>query len=174
MQVSCSNRLAILFQLWETSFKNLGECEILNCHNLKSLFPLHSVESIPQLKKLSVWNCSLIVMVMKEEREEGSFKKISFPKLESLHFIHLPRLKTFCTADGIEFPSLLELVIWDCPELRTFIVNSSFTPTQTTVEEETKKRDMVGQQPMFNEKVISRSQIIFSFFFLLEFSLFIL
>ena len=164
MQVSCSNRLVMLFQLSATGFKNLVILEIWECHNLEYLFPLHLVESVPQLKKLKVWDCNMIeevVIVTKEAREEGSFKKISFPKLESLDLEYLPRLKRFCAADCIEFPSLLRLEILNCPKLSTFITNSAFTPTQTAVEKETGERYVVAQQPTFNEKVISTLKLFF-------------
>ena len=150
----------MLFQLSETSFKksfkNLEKLEVSKCNNLESLFPLHLVESLAQLQKLKVWDCNMIeevVIVTKEAREEGSFKKISFPKLESLELYSLPRLKRFCAADCIEFPSLLKLDIWSCPEFRIF--------RQTAVEEETGERDLVAQQPTFNEKVISTVKLHF-------------
>ena len=129
------------------------------CNSLFSVWALATFESLHQLKKLSIGHCDLIEEVLQVtekagDAEERESKKISFPKLESLKLTNLPNLKRFCQSDDrftIEFPSLLELYIYDCPELRTFIAKSTHS-TSTTVEEVEERR--MAQEILFNSKVI--------------------
>ncbi|GMN30461.1 hypothetical protein TIFTF001_035765 [Ficus carica] len=113
------------------------------------------VESLIQLKKLSVLKCKAMEQIVtKAVGEDGRLKNIiSFPKLESLELQHLPKLKRFCEGDCIEFPSLSKLIIWACYELRTFIPSSH--ESTVTLLRAIEERELEAQQTLFNEKVVA-------------------
>ena len=146
----------------QTSFRNLQELSITECHTLQCLFPYSTVESLAQLKELSIWDCKVMEVVVTTTKALGEDQQglrlnhdhhIFFPKLESLTLEDLPKLKSFCEGDRIECPSLLRLVIRDCESLRTFVADSAHI--QPVVEQEVGGIDLqVTQQPLFNHMVI--------------------
>ncbi|PON71207.1 LRR domain containing protein [Trema orientale] len=101
-------------------------------------------EILANLKRLEVLECKTIEDILLPKKEEGIRleKIVVFPKLEFLELRDLQALKRFCAADSsIEFPSLKELRMEDCPELKTFVM-----PIRVPSVE--------NQLPPFNEKVI--------------------
>ncbi|GMN71272.1 hypothetical protein TIFTF001_055138 [Ficus carica] len=113
----------------KVAFNNLQELTIERCNSLRSVWA--KVETLQQLKELSIRHCDLIeeVLVITKEagdHEETKSKKITFPKLESLSFYELPKLK------------------------RTFIAKS-IPSTSTTVEEVEERR--MAQEILFSQKV---------------------
>ena len=146
----------------QTSFRNLQELMIDECHTLLYLFPYSTVESLAQLKQLSIWDCEAMEVVVTTTKAIGEYQQglrlnhdhhIFFPKLERLALGYLPKLKSFCEGDRIECPSFLELKITDCKSLRTFVADSAHI--QPVVEQEVGGIDLqVTQQPLFNHMVI--------------------
>ncbi|KAF4378016.1 hypothetical protein G4B88_004623, partial [Cannabis sativa] len=76
-----------------------------------------------------------------------------FPKLESVTLVRLSGLQRFCSAtipsSCMVFPLLSELIIEDCPKLRTYIssATSNSMPTHVPVDH------VLSTQTLFNEKV---------------------
>ena len=146
----------------QTSFQNLQNLKISESHTLPYVFPYSTVESLAQLKELSIWDCKFIKVVVTTTKALGEDQQglrlnhdhhICFPKLESLTLGELPKLKSFCEGDRIECPSLLRLHIGDCESLRTFVADSAHI--QSVVEQEVGGIDLqVTQQPLFNHMVI--------------------
>ena len=146
----------------QTSFRNLQNLEIGECHTLQCLFSYSTVESLPQLKQLSIGDCEVMEVVVTTTKALGEDQQglrlnhdhhIFFPKLESIILRNLPKLKSFCEGDRIECPSLLRLEISDCESLRTFVADSAHI--QPVVEQEVGGIDLqVNQQPIFNHMVI--------------------
>ena len=83
------------------SFRNLQELTISKHNNIQYMFSFAMVESLIQLKKLSVLKCKAMEQIVtKAVGEDGRLKNIiSFPKLESLELEYLPHLKRFCDRD---------------------------------------------------------------------------
>ena len=141
----------------QTSFTNLQDLIINGCHTLLYLFPYSTVESLAQLKKLCIWDCKVMEVVVTTTKALGEDQQglrlnhdhhIFFPKLKILTLTNLPKLKSFCEGDRIECPSLLTLHISDCESLRTFVADS-------VLEQEVGGIDLqVTQQPLFNHMVI--------------------
>ncbi|XP_038695822.1 disease resistance protein At4g27190-like isoform X2 [Tripterygium wilfordii] len=117
-------------------FQTLRYLYVMSCNKLKFLFPVGVVTSLIQLKKLYVKECELMEGII-----EGVTGQMIFPKLHDLELEDLPRLKRLCTANSIEFPSLTDMSIKLCPELKSFIID----------EKEVSNDDL--PPPLFDEKV---------------------
>ncbi|PON59555.1 AAA+ ATPase [Trema orientale] len=127
--------------------QNLTTLKVKRCNGLKYLFRFVMAESLVNLKRLKVVECKAVEDILLPKREEGIRleKTIVFPKLEDLKLKELQALKRFCAADScLEFPSLSELHMVECPQLKTFVM-----PVQVSVDNE-----KVNQLPLIHEKVI--------------------
>ena len=108
----------------------MGRPPLSNCHNLKHLFTTSIVKSLLQLKKLEISSCSSMEEIMlteeseeEEEEAERMTKTQLFPKLDTMNLNDLPKLIRICTAwHPIDFQSLRELDINNCPGLMTFVL----------------------------------------------------
>ncbi|KAJ4717198.1 Disease resistance protein [Melia azedarach] len=122
-----------------SSFSYLRILEVDDCTFMTSAIPTNLLPFLNNLTKLKVRNCDSVdeVFHLEELNANEPLGKL-FPQLSWLHLIDLPKLKTFCNFNGniIELPNLSSLRIENCPDIVTFIANS--TPVQ----------------PLFNEKVI--------------------
>ena len=132
--------------------------------NLKFLFSDSMVKSLVLLEKLEIQNCKSIegIINTKELRGEGRVVNMVFPKLINLQLKGLPNLMQFASGNSVEFPSLTQLSIQDCPKLKTFstAVMSVDINQSEEVEETNCQYDI---QPLFDQKVtlfISKVQLI--------------
>lgn len=126
------------------SFQNLSELEILKCHGLISLVTSSTAKSLVQLKKMSVSECETITEIVRGDGDgdEGNDQVIiTFSKLTSLKLDCLPQLSKFCSGGySLEFPSLEEVIVSQCQEMKIFSDGVFSTPklkrVQTTKEDE--------------------------------------
>ncbi|XP_059429133.1 uncharacterized protein LOC132162940 [Corylus avellana] len=123
------------------SFQNLSELEILECHGLINLVTSSTAKSLVQLKKMSVSECEMIMEIVSGDRGEGNDQVITFSKLTSLKLDCLPQLSNFCSGGySFEFPSLEEVIVSQCQEMKIFSVGVLSTPklkrVQATKEDE--------------------------------------
>lgn len=96
-----------------------------------------------QLQHLEISKCmDLEEIVFPGELIEEARKDIMFPQLNFLKMKDLAKLTRFCSGNCIELPSLKQLWIVKCPELKAFILQNISTDMTA-----------VGIQPLFNEKV---------------------
>ncbi|KAL5853780.1 hypothetical protein ACOSQ3_008898 [Xanthoceras sorbifolium] len=91
-----------LLPMMSSCVQNLTELIIADCDNLKELFSSSTV-------------------IKEESRKEERRDTISFPKLNYLELKNLGKLTRLWSGYSIEFPSLKTFMIWNCPELETFI-----------------------------------------------------
>jgi hypothetical protein len=110
-------------------FPRLTSLMVEGCGNLKYLFTSSMVESLAQLKRLELRDCTPMeeIIIKNGLGEEENVRGIMFPKLQFLKLKGLPNLTRFCTSHLIECCSLKELRIENCPALKTFISNSLST-----------------------------------------------
>uniref|UniRef100_A0A2N9FK91 Disease resistance protein At4g27190-like leucine-rich repeats domain-containing protein n=1 Tax=Fagus sylvatica TaxID=28930 RepID=A0A2N9FK91_FAGSY len=97
-------------------------------------------KSLVQLKKLSVSECESITEVVAGEGGEGN-EVITFSQLTYLKLDCLPNLTSFCSRSySFEFPSLEEVIVSKCPEMKIFCHGILSTPklerVQATKEDE--------------------------------------
>ncbi|KAK2640737.1 hypothetical protein Ddye_022500 [Dipteronia dyeriana] len=85
-----------------SSVENLTKLVVYDCGNLKELF-------------------SSSMVVTKGLRKKERRNTMSFPKLNYLEMKYLAKLTKLCLGYYIEFPSLKEFTIHECPESKAFI-----------------------------------------------------
>ncbi|XP_060670028.1 uncharacterized protein LOC132800433 [Ziziphus jujuba] len=113
-----------------TSFCCLKTLVVANCKFLKCVVSSSMVANFKQLSHLEVKGCEAMeIIVSRDERTE----KMSFPELINLSLVDLPRLSKFSSGIFSEFPMLCDLGIGNCPELKTFISESSEEKSNTTM-----------------------------------------
>ncbi|MFS8015847.1 putative leucine-rich repeat domain superfamily [Helianthus anomalus] len=108
---------------------NLKIVCIYHCDRLKYIFTFNTLESLKQLKELSVRRCKAIQVIVKEENIGKSSKGVVFPHLQTLELEYLPYLKGFFLGMNIfRWPSLNNVVINECPQLMMLTSGQSTTP----------------------------------------------
>ncbi|KAL4605324.1 hypothetical protein ACB092_09G020400 [Castanea dentata] len=139
LKVSLCGKLKILVPS-SVFFQNLTNLEILKCHGLINLVTSSTAKSLLQLKKMSVSECKRITEVVVGEGGEAN-EVITFTHLTYLKLDDLTNLASFCSGSySFKFPSLEEVIVRQCPEIKTFSHGSLRTPklerVQATQEDE--------------------------------------
>ena len=110
------------------SFPNLTNLEIWKCHGLINLFTPSTAKSLVKLKKMSVSECERITEVVLGKRGEAG-EVITFTQLTYLKLDSLPKLASFCFGSySFELPSLEEVIVRQCPEMKIFSRGALGTP----------------------------------------------
>ncbi|XP_057991817.1 probable disease resistance protein At4g27220 isoform X3 [Hevea brasiliensis] len=104
------------------SFPNLEELYV-SFIDMKYLFTTSFVKSLLRLKRLGIYNCGFMERIVLTVAEEERLDKIIFSHLENLTLWYLPNLTSFCDGHFIEFCSLTDLLIDNCPVFKTFVSN---------------------------------------------------
>ena len=134
LKVSFCAKLKILVPS-SVSFQNLTNLEILKCHGLINLVTSSTAKSLIQLKKKSVIGSNRITEVVVGEKGEVT-EVITFTQLTYLKLDYLPNLSSFCSISySFEFPSLEEVIVRQCPEMKTFSHGALGTPKLEIVQE---------------------------------------
>ncbi|KAJ4721752.1 Disease resistance protein [Melia azedarach] len=90
------------------SFQNLKNIQISGCDVLKNIFPASIASSLSQLESLGIRECGVEEIVFVADQEGAETCKSAVDK-----------------GDCIEFPSLKELCIRQCPKLKKFMVKKA-------------------------------------------------
>ncbi|KAK8570818.1 hypothetical protein V6N13_103218 [Hibiscus sabdariffa] len=79
---------------------------------------------------MRIANCENIEEIIQGGDDDDDDDEISFPKLNSLDLVSLPKLESFCSSDKYTFgfPSLQFLLLHECPEMKMFSQGDSNTP----------------------------------------------
>ncbi|GKV48990.1 hypothetical protein SLEP1_g55764, partial [Rubroshorea leprosula] len=121
--------------------ENLTKLIIHGCHNLKYIFSSTMARSLEKLGHLEIRECKMMTKVLSKENEEEK-ENLIFPALKFLQLKQLQNLVSFYFGDStIEFSSLNELAVRNCPEFKGFAVMSTSTDVAA------------DNQPLFNEQV---------------------
>ncbi|XP_057958618.1 disease resistance protein SUMM2-like [Malania oleifera] len=140
------------------SFSNLKLLAILECHNVKYIFPFRFAQKhLQNLEIMFVHDCknieNIISAVDRDEEEEGVHQERSknsmfmFPKLQELWLGYLPKLQgLICGNKGSMVSDYLqEILIYGCPNLKSLPISismhdndigtvSSVLPPPTTIK----------------------------------------
>jgi hypothetical protein len=118
------------------SFQNLSELEISKCHGLINLVTSPTAKTLVQLKKMSLSECESITEIVTREGGEANDQVIiTFSKLTYLKLDCLPRLINFCSGSYyLEFPSLEEVTVRQCQEMKIFSYGDLSTPNLQRVQ----------------------------------------
>nr|KAJ0220422.1 hypothetical protein LSAT_V11C200051130 [Lactuca sativa] len=162
--------------------QNLEMLKIEYCHGMKEMFETQGINKsfirmkpkdienrwfLVQLEELNIEKCkALKVIVVKEENDgeqttkASSSKVVVFPRLKSIVLFKLPEVVGFFLGTNHEFqwPSLDDLVIKDCPQMKVFTAgkhlrghwfNSHVTTTtigQRHKESRSNKKEIFGRK----------------------------
>ncbi|CAK7340800.1 unnamed protein product [Dovyalis caffra] len=141
-------------------FKNLKLLKVHNCSSFRNIFAPSTAFGLAQLHKIEIRNCPLMEkMITKERAEEAATYRIIFPVLKVIVLESLPRMTSIYSGTGIlEIPSLEEISINNCPNLKTFI--SLFLREQVPIAvnkgQEYRLREQdhdISTAPLLNHKV---------------------
>ncbi|GKV45628.1 hypothetical protein SLEP1_g52690 [Rubroshorea leprosula] len=116
------------------SFENLQTLEISKCHGLENLVSYSTARSLKRLETMSITDCDLveeIVKCMEDNVKDG----IVYGQLQSLQLRGLPKLSSFCTGKcDLEFPSLKEVIVIGCPQMKYFSLGKTVTKELQNVQ----------------------------------------
>ncbi|KAL7615014.1 hypothetical protein Lser_V15G04815 [Lactuca serriola] len=110
---------------------NLTILHIKKCEVLEYIFTSSTLESLKQLKELTVAECKAMQVIVKEDTEhtEKSKSIIVFPRLKSLTLVDLPDLKGFFLGTNeFRWKALEKVKIYGCPQMMNFTSGHSMTP----------------------------------------------
>jgi len=110
------------------SFQNLTNLDVWNCERLVKLVTSTTAKSLAQLTRMSIKDCGMVTEIVANEGE-GKKDEIVFSKLEILELHLLPSLTSFCSEKhSFDFPSLVEVTVSQCPEMKFFSNEALSTP----------------------------------------------
>ncbi|KAE8725175.1 hypothetical protein F3Y22_tig00009009pilonHSYRG00192 [Hibiscus syriacus] len=124
---TCSNLKGNLVPS-SVSFRNLETLKVGSCNGIIKLITHPTAKSLVQLKQMSISFCGNIEEIIQGGDDDDD--EISFPQLNRLELLNLPKLESFCSSGNytFSFPSLEDLVVQDCPKMKMFSQGHSNTP----------------------------------------------
>ncbi|XP_050213564.1 uncharacterized protein LOC126664968 isoform X2 [Mercurialis annua] len=138
--VVCSSSLKELFFLEgisaynSASFQNLTTLEVRNWDKLMSLVPLSVAKSMVQLVTLRVKSCDMMLEIVASEQDRTTYE-IVFSKLRNIQLEDLHSLSSFCPGNySFNFPSLEQVTVFRCPNMRIFCPGVLSTPNLDSVK----------------------------------------
>lgn len=124
--ISWCPSLSIVFPS-PTSFQRLTELEVVDCAGLVHVGTCSAVTSMAHLTWLTLRDCGAIEDVVTDDGNGA--EKTSFPKLEELILDGLPSLESFShTNCTFMFPSLVRIIVMQCPKMKIFCNGALRTP----------------------------------------------
>ncbi|KAJ6380306.1 hypothetical protein OIU76_016881 [Salix suchowensis] len=110
------------------SFGNLTALRVWGCKALKYLVTSSTARSLVQLSIMSIKECKMVTEIVASNGDEAG-NEIIFRKLQSLKLDCLASLTSFCSVDfTFRFPCLTEVIVTNCPKMKTFSLGILSTP----------------------------------------------
>ncbi|KAL3338458.1 hypothetical protein AABB24_027534 [Solanum stoloniferum] len=138
-------------------FSKLETLHVSFCGNLKNLMSPSVARGVLNLQILDIGYCELMeeVITKEEQGEEIMTNEPLFPLLEELRLQSLPKLGHFFLAMcALEFPFLREVLIHECPDIKTFVQQGSVnTPSLESLNNDDEVKVVDLNKVMFNFKV---------------------
>ncbi|KAF8035121.1 hypothetical protein BT93_C1225 [Corymbia citriodora subsp. variegata] len=133
---------------------SLTTVSLRNCPSLRYLFTYDTSRTLDKLEMLDVSDCNKMQeVVAMEESEEQKLKEVKFSRFHTLKLCSLHNLISFSSGScAFEFPSLTNLSILECTELKAFIMRLPASRVETT-NEGTASSDE-SPHSLFDEKVL--------------------
>ncbi|BFG37814.1 hypothetical protein CerSpe_240880 [Prunus speciosa] len=127
------------------AFNKLCYLSLGGLPSLRYLFLSTIAKLLVSLKDLEVLKCEKIEQVIAKADTECADQEITFPRLNSMTLVDLPNLICFSTeAYTLKLPSLMELKVKRCPNLRTFASKVVNTHSVIQVHTELGKSEWMG------------------------------
>ncbi|OMO67904.1 cc-nbs-lrr resistance protein [Corchorus capsularis] len=116
------------------SFQNLMTLEVSKCHGFIHLVTPSTAKSLTQLTRMRITDCKMIeniVACVGDEMKDGAV----FTQLKYLNLKCLPNLECFCLGSyPLVFPSLEELIVIQCPNMKIFSEGELTAPKLQNVQ----------------------------------------
>nr|TKS06127.1 putative disease resistance protein [Populus alba] len=111
------------------SFQNLTTLDVWDCERLVKLVTSTTAKSLAQLTTMTIVGCSMVTEIVANEIVFSKLDEIVFSKLETLVLHLLPSLTSFCSEKhSFDFPSLVNVAVSQCPEMKFFSNGALSTP----------------------------------------------
>lgn len=112
------------------SCPDLHSLEVTECHGLRYIFVPSAIKHDMNIQNLFIADCSNMEEVVREEEHGGySGRKLLFRQVTYLSLQNLPNLRSFCRGNySLEWPSLSNMFMNDCPNTETFCLGTVSTP----------------------------------------------
>ncbi|KAG5223504.1 disease resistance protein [Salix suchowensis] len=111
-----------------STFGNLTALHVRDCKALKYLVTSSTARSLVQLSVMSIKECKMVTEIVASNGDEAG-NEIIFRKLESLKLDCLASLTSFCSVNfTFRFPCLTEVIVTNCPKMKTFSLGILSTP----------------------------------------------
>ncbi|KAL3357833.1 hypothetical protein AABB24_018163, partial [Solanum stoloniferum] len=120
LSISRVNNISALcsHQLPTDYFTKLQTLFVSHCGKLRNLMSPSVAKGLLNLQVLTIQGCES----MEEVITKGEGIMILFPQLDQLNLDSLPKLGHFYLTElALEFPFLKDVIIYDCPEMKTFV-----------------------------------------------------
>ena len=119
-----------------TSFNCLTFLEVSKCDGLENLIAPSTAKSLFCLRKLIIKECKILQEIVAKVGDVTG-DEISFGRLERLELVCLPSLISFCIENyNIDFPFLEQVIVRQCPRMKTFSQGESKTPRLRYIQQE--------------------------------------
>ncbi|XP_031254307.1 putative disease resistance protein At4g19050 [Pistacia vera] len=128
------------------SLQNLKVLGVSMCKGLMKLMTPSMARSLVQLRDMSISSCEMLIEIVENEGEGDATTtttEIVFNNLKKLSLEQLKSLTFFCSGNySFNFPSLEELIIKNCPNMKTFSRGILSTPKLHKIDYERKVKDL--------------------------------
>ncbi|KAH9752957.1 Disease resistance protein [Citrus sinensis] len=138
----CSKLQKLVPASWH--LENLEALKVSKCHRLINLLTLSTSRSLIILQSMTIADCKRIEEIIQSPVAEEAKDCIVFKELKYLGLDCLPSLTSFCLGNyALEFPSLKQVVVRQCPKMKIFSQGVLDTPmlNKVNVTEEEKDDD---------------------------------
>ncbi|XP_031286057.1 uncharacterized protein LOC116144764 [Pistacia vera] len=128
--LNCSKLMSLVSS--SASFQNLKVMRVDYCKGfMMKLITPSTARNLVQLREMSIKHCYPLIEIVENEGEGDTTMstEIVFDNLKKLSLVRLESLTCFCSGNySFNFPSLEELIIKECPNMKTFSQGILSTP----------------------------------------------
>ncbi|XP_044477789.1 uncharacterized protein LOC123205055 [Mangifera indica] len=117
------------------SFENLTVLDVWECYGLMNLLTPSMAKKLVQLREIKIQRCRIMTEIVSNKTGVTEEDEIVFGNLKLLSLKYLESLTCFCSGNyALKFPFLKELIVCDCPQMKTFSVGDLNTPSLQEVQ----------------------------------------
>ncbi|KAH9687084.1 Disease resistance protein [Citrus sinensis] len=136
----CSKLQKLVPPSWH--LENLWVLEVSKCHGLINVLTLSASKNLVNLRRMKIADCKMIEEIMQSRVGEEAKECNVFKELEYLGLDCLPSLTSFCLGNyALEFPSLKQVVVRQCPKMKIFSQGVLDTPMLNKVNVNKEEKD---------------------------------
>ncbi|XVF03198.1 hypothetical protein REPUB_Repub04eG0240900 [Reevesia pubescens] len=116
------------------SFQNLTTLDVWECKEIAELITSSKAQNLERLVTMTIRECEMMREVVASEGEEATYE-IVFRELKCLELHCLQSLGSFCSGNyNFKFPSLEQVILSQCPRLKSFSQGALSTPKLQKVQ----------------------------------------